>query len=85
MRGTKILDSQVHLVEAWVLAVGPPLLVGLAPFGVGSMAAANYVQYVMKQTIQQAVQTFGQASTVIVDDLTESEILADGGRPVPEP
>src|SRR5918998_2443140 len=57
----EIAASQSEILRAWALAVGPPLLAGLLPFGLGPMAAANYMQYVLKGTITAAVRVFGSA------------------------
>src|SRR3954449_6448560 len=72
----EIAASQSEILRAWTLAVGPPLLAGLLPFGVGPMAAANYVQYVLRATITNAVKVFGPpaAAPVTVEELPESEI-----------
>lgn len=39
----EIAASQAEILRAWALVVGPPLLAGLLPFGLGPMAAANYM------------------------------------------
>jgi hypothetical protein len=72
----EIAASQSEILRAWALAVGPPLVAGLLPFGVGPMAAANYVQYVLRATITNAVKVFGPpaAAPVTVEELPESEI-----------
>ena len=76
----EIAASQSEILRAWALAVGPPLLAGLLPFGVGPMAAANYMQYVLKSTITAAARVFGPPSTapVTVDDVPEGEVREDG-------
>jgi hypothetical protein len=75
----EIAASQSEILRAWALAVGPPLLAGLLPFGVGPMAAANYVQYVLKGTIASATRVFGPAGTVpvAVDDIPGREVRQD--------
>jgi hypothetical protein len=72
----EIAASQSEILRAWALAVGPPLLAGLLPFGLGPMAAANYMQYVMKGTIAAAVRVFGPAAAapVIMEKLPEDEV-----------
>jgi hypothetical protein len=72
----EIAASQSEIVRAWALAVGPPLLAGLLPFGLGPMAAANYMQYVLKNTITSAGRVFGPAGPVpvTVDEITEREV-----------
>jgi hypothetical protein len=62
----EIAASQSEILRAWALAVGPPLLAGLLPFGLGPMAAANYMQYVLKGTITAAARVFGPAAPVPV-------------------
>jgi hypothetical protein len=57
----EIAASQSEILRAWALAVGPPLLAGLLPFGLGPMAAANYMQYVLKGRITAAARVFGSA------------------------
>src|SRR3954453_10592137 len=76
----EVADSQSELLRAWALAVGPPLVAGLVPFGVGPMAAANYVQYVLKDTIANAATVFGPPAhaPVTVEQLPEGEIEQDG-------
>jgi hypothetical protein len=76
----EIAASQSELLRAWALAVGPPLVAGLVPFGVGPMAAANYVQYVLKDTIANAATVFGPPAhaPVTVEQLPEGEIEQDG-------
>ena len=75
----EIAASQSEILRAWALAVGPPLLAGLLPFGLGPMAAANYMQYVLKGTIQTAARVFGPAvpAPVAVDELPEGEVQQD--------
>jgi hypothetical protein len=72
----QIAASQSEILRAWALAVGPPLVAGLLPFGVGPMAAANYVQHVLKATITNAVRLFGPSASapVAVEELPEDEI-----------
>ncbi|MGY1829040.1 hypothetical protein ACI8AA_01280 [Geodermatophilus sp. SYSU D01180] len=76
----EIAASQPEILRAWALTVGPPLLAGLLPFGVGPMAAANYVQRVLRGTITAAVKVFGPAASapVSLDELPEAEIRQDG-------
>ena len=76
----EIAASQSEILRAWALAVGPPLLAGLLPFGLGPMAAANYMQYVLKGTITAAARVFGPASPtpVTVEQIPESEVREDG-------
>ena len=76
----EIAASQSEILRAWALAVGPPLLAGLLPFGLGPMAAANYVQHVLKNTISAATRVFGPAAPVpaTVEELTEREVRQDG-------
>ncbi|PRY49574.1 hypothetical protein LY71_10518 [Geodermatophilus tzadiensis] len=75
----EIAASQSEILRAWALAVGPPLLAGLLPFGLGPMAAANYVQYVLKGTITSATRVFGPAGTtpVAVDEIPGREVQED--------
>ena len=75
----EIAASQSEILRAWALAVGPPLLAGLLPFGVGPMAAANYMQYVLKGTITAAARVFGPAEPVpvTVEELPEREVQQD--------
>ena len=75
----EIAASQSEILRAWALAVGPPLLAGLLPFGVGPMAAANYVQYVLKNTITAAARVFGPpaAVPVTVEELPERDLRQD--------
>jgi len=72
----EIAASQSEIVRAWALAVGPPLLAGLLPFGLGPMAAANYMQYVLKNTVTSASRLFGPADpvTVPVDEIPAGEV-----------
>jgi hypothetical protein len=72
--------SQSEILRAWALTVGPPLVAGLLPFGLGPMAAANYVQHVLKGTITAAGKVFGRAETVPapVEDLSEREVRQNG-------
>ena len=79
----EIADSQSEILRAWALAVGPPLLAGLLPFGLGPMAAANYMQHVLKGTITAATRVFGPATpaTVTVEELPAREVQQD--RPEP--
>jgi hypothetical protein len=76
----EIAASQSEILRAWALAVGPPLLAGLLPFGVGPMAAANYVQHVLKGTIAAAATVFGPAASppVTVEELPGREVQQDG-------
>jgi hypothetical protein len=76
----QIAASQSEILRAWALAAGPPLLAGLLPFGVGPMAAANYMQYVLKGTITTAARVFGPAASapVAVEELPEGEVHPDG-------
>jgi hypothetical protein len=75
----EIAASQSEILRAWALAVGPPLLAGLLPFGLGPMAAANYMQYVLKSTITTASRVFGPAGPVpvTVDEIPEREVEQD--------
>jgi hypothetical protein len=75
----EIAASQSEILRAWALAVGPPLLAGLLPFGLGPMAAANYMQYVLKGTITAATTVFGPAGSapVAVDPIPEGEVRQD--------
>src|SRR3954470_20634534 len=72
----EIAASQSEILRAWALAVGPPLLAGLLPFGLGPMAAANYMQYVLKGTITAAARVFGPAAPVpvTVEEISEREV-----------
>jgi hypothetical protein len=76
----EIAASQSEILRAWALAVGPPLLAGLLPFGVGPMAAANYVQHVLRDTITNAARVFGPPAPapVTVEELPEGEIEQGG-------
>jgi hypothetical protein len=76
----EIAASQSEMLRAWALAVGPPLLAGLLPFGLGPMAAANYVQHVLKNTVTAAARVFGPAADVpvAVDDLPAREVEQEG-------
>lgn len=76
----EITASQSEILRAWALTVGPPLLAGLLPFGLGPVAAANYMQYVIKGTIAAAVRVFGPEAPepVDVEELPEGEIRQDG-------
>jgi hypothetical protein len=76
----QIVASQSEVLRAWALAVGPPLLAGLLPFGVGPMAAANYMQYVLKGTITSATRLFGPRGpdAVTVEQIPGPEIEQDG-------
>lgn len=76
----QIAASQSEILRAWALTVGPPLLAGLLPFGLGPVAAANYMQYVIRGTITAAVRVFGPAApaSVSVEELPEGEIRQDG-------
>ncbi len=71
--------SQSEILRAWALAVGPPLLAGLLPYGLGPMAAANYMQYVLKGTITAAARVFGPAAPmpVTVEEIPEPEVRQD--------
>jgi hypothetical protein len=75
----EIAASQSEILRAWALAVGPPLLAGLLPFGLGPMAAANYMQHVLKGTITAATRVFGPATpaTVTVEELPAREVQQD--------
>ncbi len=75
----EIAASQSEILRAWALAVGPPLLAGVLPFGVGPMAAANYMQYVLKGTIAAAARVFGPAepAPVTVEEIPEGEVRQD--------
>lgn len=75
----EIAASQSEILRAWALAVGPPLLAGLLPFGLGPMAAANYVQYVLKGTVTSASRVFGPAGPVpvTVEEIPEREVQQD--------
>ena len=75
----EIAASQAEILRSWSLAVGPPLLAGLLPFGLGPMAAANYMQYVLKGTITAAARMFGPAAPVpvTVDEIPEREVQQD--------
>jgi hypothetical protein len=75
----EIAASQSEMLRAWALAVGPPLLAGLLPFGLGPMAAANYMQHVLKGTITAAARVFGPATPapVTVEELPEREVQQD--------
>jgi hypothetical protein len=44
-----ITKSQEAILWAWVQTVGAPMVAGLIPLGLGPMAAANYIQSVMKR------------------------------------
>ena len=78
----EIAASQSEILRAWALAVGPPLLAGLLPFGLGPMAAANYMQYVMRGTITAAGRVFGPAAAapVVMERLPEDEVDQDRPR-----
>jgi hypothetical protein len=75
----EIAASQSEILRAWALAVGPPLLAGVLPFGVGPLAAANYMQYVLKDTIAAASRVFGPAApaAVTVEEIPERELRQD--------
>jgi hypothetical protein len=75
----EIAASQSEILRAWTLAVGPPLLAGVLPFGVGPMAAANYMQYVLKSTIAAAARVFGSAApaAVTVEEIPDLEVRQD--------
>jgi hypothetical protein len=75
----EIAASQSEILRAWALAVGPPLVAGLLPFGVGPLAAANYVQHVLRDTIDNAVKVFGpvEPAPVMVEELGQGEIKQD--------
>jgi hypothetical protein len=72
----EIAASESEVLRAWALTVGPPLLAGLLPFGLGPMAAANYVQHVLKGTITAAATVFGPAAPVpvTVEELRDHEV-----------
>ncbi len=78
----EIAASQSEMLRAWALAVGPPLLAGLLPFGLGPMAAANYVQHVLKNTVTAAARVFGPATStsVTVEELPVHEVRQDHPR-----
>ncbi len=75
----QLAASQSEILRAWALAVGPPLLAGLLPFGVGPLAAANYMQYVLKATITAAARVFGRAAPVpvTVEEISAREVQQD--------
>jgi hypothetical protein len=75
----EIAASQSEILRAWALAIGPPLLAGLLPFGLGPMAAANYMQYVLKGTIAAAGRVFAPAASppVTVEEIPEREVQQD--------
>lgn len=75
----EIAASQSEILRAWALAAGPPLLAGLVPFGLGPMAAANYVQHVLKGTITAAAKVFGPATPapLTVEELPDREVQQD--------
>jgi len=75
----EIAASQSEILRAWALAIGPPLLAGVLPFGVGPMAAANYTQYVLKRTITAATRVFGPPAPgpVTVEEIPEREVRQD--------
>jgi hypothetical protein len=79
----EIAASQSEMLRAWALAVGPPLLAGLLPFGLGPMAAANYVQHVLKNTVTAAARVFEPAThaPVTVEELPPREVQQDHPRP----
>jgi hypothetical protein len=79
----ELAASQSEMLRAWALAVGPPLLAGLLPFGLGPMAAANYVQHVLKNTVTAAARVFGPAThaPVTVEELPLREVQQDHPRP----
>src|SRR5687767_52977 len=76
----EIAASQSEILRAWALAFGPPLLAGLLPFGLGPMAAANYVQHVLRGTITAATKVFGPAAPVpvTVEEPPDREVQQDG-------
>src|SRR3712207_861816 len=76
----EIAASQSEILRAWALAVGPPLLAGLLPFGLGPMAAANYVQYVVKGTITAATRVFGPPAptSVTVEEISDRDVERGG-------
>jgi hypothetical protein len=76
----EIAASQSEILRTWALAVGPPLLAGLLPYGLGPMAAANYMQYVLKSTIAADARVFGPTEPVpvTVEEIPEREIHPDG-------
>jgi hypothetical protein len=78
----EIAASQSEMLRAWALAVGPPLLAGLLPFGLGPMAAANYVQHVLKNTVTAAARVFAPAThaPVTVEELPPREVQQDHPR-----
>jgi hypothetical protein len=78
----QIAASQSEILRAWALAIGPPLLAGLLPFGLGPMAAANYMQYVLRGTIAAAGRVFAPPATppVTVEEIPEDEVEQDGGE-----
>jgi hypothetical protein len=75
----EIAASESEILRAWALAIGPPLLAGLLPYGLGPMAAANYMQYVLKGTITAAARVFGPADPVpvTVEEIPEREVRQD--------
>ncbi|MFD2093163.1 hypothetical protein [Blastococcus deserti] len=75
----ELAASQSEILRAWALAVGPPLLAGLLPFGLGPMAAANYMQYVLKGTITAAARVFGPPAIVpvAVEEIPDREVQQD--------
>jgi hypothetical protein len=75
----EIAASESEVLRAWALTVGPPLLAGLLPFGLGPMAAANYVQHVLKGTITAAATVFGPAAPVpvAVEEHSDREVRQD--------
>jgi hypothetical protein len=76
----EIAASQSEILRAWALAIGPPLLTGLLPFGVGPLAAGNYMQYVLKGTITAATRVFGPAAAmpVTVEEIPQEEVEQGG-------
>jgi hypothetical protein len=80
-----IAASESEILRALALAVGPPLLAGLLPFGLGPMAVANYMQYVLKGTITAAARVFGPAAPapVTVDEIPEREVQHRPTSPEP--
>lgn len=71
-----IVESRAEILTAWALTVGPPLVGGLAPYGVGPLAASNDVRWLMRRTIAVAVQAFTptRAMQIDVDDITEEDL-----------
>lgn len=77
-----LLHSQDEIVKAWALTVGAPLLSGMLPFGLGPLAAGNFIQLVMKRTIESAARLFAPDQFAVidvdVDDISDDDIGDDG-------